>query len=176
MSRVCMTSMCHRHRQYLSVFLFYFLRPICYALCYICLQCELRCNCSLWEVFPHSLHICHQYTVSTSYLSRDVSYFLHRCLDKVKVAIWWHFAFRGRTAVRAIRLHAEHYSFCTRRDWTFLKLPTTVPFSIQDAVFWWYTYGRGHCKWIPIYSVPNYSSEILGSPNFGTFGPLALVS
>jgi len=29
-----------------------------------------------------------------------------------------------------------------------------------------------HCKWIPIYSVPNYSPEILGSPNFGTIGPL----
>ena len=85
-------------------------------------QCELRFNCSLWEVFSHSLHICHLHTVSISYLSRDVGYSLHRCFDKVMVAIWWHFAFRGQTAVWAIRLNAEHYSLCTHRDWTSLKL------------------------------------------------------
>jgi hypothetical protein len=37
--------------------------------------------------YSHTLHICHRYTVSTSYLSRDVRYYLHRCFDKVKVAI-----------------------------------------------------------------------------------------
>ena len=58
----------------------------------------------------------------------------------------------------------------------FWNNPPPSPSPSKMLCLWWYTYGRVHCKWIPIYSVPNYSPEILGSPNFGTMGSLALVS